>query len=254
MNVRTGASAVARAAVLPLILLVAWELSVRAGLLPERLVSRPTAVAVALAASAADGTLAQATLLTLAPAAAGWLCGTLIAVAFGLAVGMLPAVRETVGPAVDLLRSVPPVALIPVALLAFGLGPKLEIVLVAFTVFWPVTLMTASAVRSVDARLLEVGRALRFNWYERTVRFVLPAAAPTIAVALRLAAGIALVIAVTTEIIANPSGLGYGIAFASTTLRPDQMFADLVWLAIVGFTINAAFVAVESRAFAWRRR
>jgi NitT/TauT family transport system permease protein len=151
------------------------------------------------------------------------------------------------------MRSVPPVALIPVALLAFGLGPKLEILMVAFAVFWPVVIFTAAGARSVDPRLLEVARSLRFSAGERVVRFVLPAASASIAVGVRVAAGIALVVAVTTEIIANPSGIGYGIAFSATTLRPDLMFADLLTLSIIGFGINALLVGIEHRMFGWAR-
>jgi NitT/TauT family transport system permease protein len=243
----------ARAAFLPIVLLAAWEALARAGRLPIALTSEPSAIGSAFATSVADGSLAQATVQTLVPATAGWLVGNLLGVAAGVALATVPRLRDAVGPAIDLFRSVPPVALIPVALLAFGLGPKLEIVMVAFTIFWPVTILTASAVRSVDARLIEVGRALRFHALQRVTHFVLPAAAPSILVALRLAAGIALVIAVTTEIIANPSGLGYGITLASTTLRPDMMFADLLWLAVLGFAINACFDVVERRAFGWVR-
>jgi NitT/TauT family transport system permease protein len=149
---------------------------------------------------------------------------------------------------------VPPVALIPVALLIFGLGPQLDIGMVAFAVFWPVIVMTTSAVGSVDVRYLEVALALRFSPAQRVLRFIIPAAAPRIAVGLRVGAGIALVIAVTTEIIANPLGLGYGVAMASTSLQPDLMFADLLCLGVVGVVLNAMFEAAERRAFAWTRR
>jgi len=114
--------------------------------------------------------------------------------------------------------------------------------------------LTTAGVTSMDARLLEVARALRFSPIERVVQFVLPAASASIAVGLRVAAGLALVVAVTTEIIANPSGIGYGIAFASSTIRPDIMLADLLWLAVIGFAANAVLVAIENRAFGWAKR
>jgi ABC-type nitrate/sulfonate/bicarbonate transport system permease component len=245
--------AVARAAVLPVLLLVLWELLARANRIPVALTSQPSTIAQAFVASVADGSLALATAQTLFPAFVGWVCGNAIGIAAGVAIGTIPRLRDAVGPAIDVFRSVPPVVMIPVALLALGLGPKLEIVMVTFTVVWPVAILTAAAVRSVDGRLIEVARALRFDPLQRVIRFVLPAAAPSIFVALRLATGIALVIAVTTEIIANPSGLGYGITLASTTLRPDIMFADLLWLAVIGFALNALFDVVQHRAFGWVR-
>jgi ABC-type nitrate/sulfonate/bicarbonate transport system permease component len=246
-------TAVARAAVLPFLIFLCWELLARTHVAPEA-ASRPSSIARALVAQLADGSLLSLTYQTLLAASAGWAIGVVAAIVAGIAIGTLPLVRIIVGPALNLTRSIPPVALIPVALLAFGLGPKLEIVMVAFAVFWPVVLLTAAGVASVDARLLEVARALRFSPAARAVTFILPAASPNIAVAIRLAAGIALVIAVTTEIIASPTGLGNGISFASTTLRPDIMFADLAWLAVIGFAINLGLARIERRTFGWVRR
>jgi NitT/TauT family transport system permease protein len=244
--------AVARAALLPLALLVGWELLARAHALPDS-VSRPTTILVALGGETLDGSLFAMAGQTLVSAVAGWLLGSLLAIAAGVAVGTIPALRITVGPALELMRSVPPVALIPVALLLCGLGPKLEIFMVAFSVFWPVIIFTVTGIRSIDARTLDVARALRFSAPARIVTFVLPGASSAIAVGLRVGAGIALVVAVTTEIIANPSGIGYGIAFSATTLRPDQTFADLLALAVIGFAINALLVSAERRLFGWAR-
>jgi len=241
-----------RAALLPLLLFAVWEAFARAHALPDSL-SRPTTIFAALGAELLDGSLFAMTGQTLVSASAGWLIGALLAIACGIAVGTIPALRATVGPALELMRSVPPVALIPIALLVCGLGPKLEISMVAFAVFWPIIIFTAAGVQSIDPRVLDVARVLRFSPAARIVRFVLPAASVRIAVGLRIAAGIALVVAVTTEIIANPSGIGYGIAFSATTLRPDQTFADLFALAIVGFALNALFVAGEQRLFGWAR-
>jgi len=248
MNARLAA--VARAAVLPLAIFAVWEVLARAHALPDSL-SRPSAIAGALGGELLDGSLFAMAGQTLVAATAGWLLGSALAIALGIAIGTIKLLRITVGPALELMRSVPPVALIPIALLAFGLGPKLEILMVAFAVFWPVVIFTAGGVRAIDPRMLEVARALRFSPLERALRFVLPAAAQRIAVGLRVGAGIALVVAVTTEIIANPSGIGYGIAFSATTLRPDQTFADLLALAVVGFAINALLVGGERRLFAW---
>jgi NitT/TauT family transport system permease protein len=250
---KAALTAAARAAVLPITLLAGWELLARTHVAPDSL-SRPSTIAAAFFGEAADGTLLTITLQTLYAAIAGWALGSVLAIVTGVLIGTLPLLRATVGPALELMRSVPPVALIPVALLAFGLGPKLEIIMVAFAVFWPVVILTTAGVTSMDARLLEVARVLRFSHLEQIVQFVLPAASASIAVGLRVAAALALVVAVTTEIIANPSGIGYGISFASSTLRPDLMFADLLWLAVIGFTGNAILVAIETRAFGWAKR
>jgi NitT/TauT family transport system permease protein len=244
---------IARGALLPFVVVAAWELLARGGLLADGTFSRPSHVAVAMLRGVLDGSLARMTVETLSGAGVGWAIGSMLGIAGGVLIGLVPRLRDTVGLAVELLRPVPPVALIPVALLIFGLGPQLDVGVVAFAVFWPVLVMTAAGVRSVDARFLEVARSLRFAAAQRVLLFVLPAAAPRIAVGLRVGAGIALVIAVTTEIIANPRGLGYGVTMASISLQPDVMFADLLWLGVVGVALNAIFEAIERRTFRWTR-
>jgi ABC-type nitrate/sulfonate/bicarbonate transport system permease component len=101
------------------------------------------------------------------------------------------------------------VALIPLALLIYGYGFRMEIAVVAFACFWPLLIITESAVRGIEPRLLEVSRALGFGLAARVFKIVLPAALPRVFVGLRLAAAVSLVVAVTVEITANPIGLGY---------------------------------------------
>jgi NitT/TauT family transport system permease protein len=106
-----------------------------------------------------------------------------------------------------------------------------------------------SAVAGIEPRLDEVGRALRLNLWARVTKIVLPAALPRFFVAFRLAASAALIVAVTVEIVANPLGLGYGLMLAQQTLHPDQMFALLIWVGIVGWGLNALLLFMQRRLF-----
>jgi ABC-type nitrate/sulfonate/bicarbonate transport system permease component len=139
---------------------------------------------------------------------------------------------------IETLRPIPAVALIPIALLVFGFGFRMEISIVAFAAFWPILILSRAAVAGVEPRLIQVARALGFGHLARIWKIVLPAALPRIFVAFRLAAGIALIVAVTVEIAGNPIGLGYNMILAQQTLRPELMLALLVWLGIVGWAFN----------------
>jgi ABC-type nitrate/sulfonate/bicarbonate transport system permease component len=150
---------------------------------------------------------------------------------------------------IEAFRPIPAVALIPIALLIFGFGFRMEIAIVAFAAFWPVLILSRSAVAGVEPRLIQVARALGFGMAARVWKIVLPAALPRIFVAFRLAAGIALIVAVTVEIAANPLGLGYGMMLAQQTLRPELMLAFLVWLGIVGWGMNQVLVWSQRRLF-----
>jgi NitT/TauT family transport system permease protein len=147
------------------------------------------------------------------------------------------------------VRPIPSVALAPVALVALGFGYRLEIAIVAFACTWPVLLLTRSAVAGVEPRLIEVARALRLSFPARVVKIIVPAALPRIFVAFRLAAGFALIVAVTIEIAINPLGLGAGMMTAGQALRPELMLAYLLWIGIVGFALNILLVLAQQRLF-----
>ena len=94
-----------------------------------------------------------------------------------------------------------------------------------------------------------VARALRLSPSARVAKIIVPAALPRIFVAFRLAAGVALIVAVTVEIAVNPIGLGAGIMTAGQALRPDLMLAYLLWIGLIGFSLNAALVFAQERLF-----
>ena len=230
---------VARALTLPLALLIAAELLMRATGFQSDALAPPTAVFAALATVFADGSLLRATLHTLYCAAAGLALGGGLGFLLGVATGLSRTAAATLSPTIEALRPVPAVVLVPVTLLVFGFGPGMEIASVAFGCIWPVLILTRGAVAGTDPALRDVGRALRLGTPARILKITLPAALPRILVAVRLAAGIALIVAVTAEITANPRGLGYAMMVAEQTLRPDIMLAVLLWTGVLGFGINA---------------
>lgn len=236
--------------VVPLLLLAAAEWAMRAQQVPNDALAAPSASLKSLLAQAADGTLWAATAQTLGSAFGGLLIGGGLGLLLGLWFGLVRRAADAGALSVELLRPLPSVALIPVSMLAFGFGYRMEMAVVAFTCLWPMLLLTQAAVRQVEPRLLEVGRVLRLSPWAQTLKLVLPAAAPRIFVAFRLSVGIALVVAVTVEIAANPQGLGYGMISAQQALMPEQMFALLVWTGLIGWAASAGLAALERRLFA----
>jgi ABC-type nitrate/sulfonate/bicarbonate transport system permease component len=122
-------------------------------------------------------------------------------------------------------------------------------VIVAFACVWPMLILSRTAVRSIEPRLMEVARALRLAPAQRVWKIIIPAALPRIFVAFRLSAGIALIVAVTVEIAINPLGLGAGIMLAQQALRPDLMLAYLVWIGAIGYALNVLLIVAQRRLF-----
>ena len=234
---------------LPIALLVLAEASMRFNGTDSDALARPSDVARALWDALKDGTVLAASLQTLAAALGGLALGGGLGLLAGLWFGLSSRAERWSLLSVELLRPVPSVALIPIAMLVFGFGYRMEMSVVAFTCFWPIMLLTQAALRQVEPRLFEVAQVLGLAAHDRVIKIVLPAAAPRVFVAFRLGVGIALVVAVTVEIAANPQGLGFGLMSAQQNLRPDLMFALLLWVGAVGWALSAALLALEERFF-----
>ena len=132
-------------------------------------------------------------------------------------------------------------------MLIFGFGFRMEIAVVAFACLWPLLVLTQAAVQQVEPQLLEVARALNLSASAQVCKIILPAIVPRLFVALRLGVAIALVVAVTIEIAANPSGMGYALIISQQSMAPDLMLAWLFWIGVVGYVINAAALRMQQR-------
>jgi NitT/TauT family transport system permease protein len=233
----------------PVLALLALEAGARITHLRSDSLAAPSEIIVAFGEAVADGSLLQATRDTLVSAFAGLAIGGSIGLLLGVALGMIPVLDRLMEVTVESIRPIPSVALLPIALIAMGFGYKMEIVIVSFACVWPLLIFTRAAVGGIEPRLIEVSKALRLSTDARVTKIIIPAALPRIFIAFRLAAGIALIVAVTVEIAINPLGLGAAIMTAQQALRPDLMLAYLVWIGVVGFALNAALVFAQQRLF-----
>jgi ABC-type nitrate/sulfonate/bicarbonate transport system permease component len=217
----------------------------RAAALGSDALAPPSAALEALAGAALDGSLWQATGFTLGTAALGLLVGAVLGIALGIVLGLSRRAAQLGGFSIEVLRPVPSVALIPLSMLMFGFGVRMELAIVAFATFWPMLVLVQSAVQQVEPRLLELSRVLGLSARDRAFKIVLPAIVPRLFVALRLGVAVALVVAVTVEIAANPHGMGYAMMIAQQSFDPALMLAWLGWIGVVGFALNAATLRLQ---------
>jgi sulfonate transport system permease protein len=243
---REGLPMVLRASTLPALLLLGLEWFARTHAQHSDALAPPSAALLALLRAALDGSLLQATAFTLANAGTGLLIGALAGMALGTFMGLSRRAAQACALSVEILRPVPSVALVPIAMLVFGFGMRMEISVVAFATFWPMLLLSRAAASQVEPCLLEVSAALDLSQAQRLTHVVWPAMAPRLLVALKLGIAIALVVAVTVEIAANPFGMGYALMLAQQSLDPALMMAWLGWIGLVGFAINAVAERCQS--------
>jgi sulfonate transport system permease protein len=236
-----------RALAIPALLLAALEAYTRTVGASSDALAPPSAAALALLKALAGAELWQATGFTLACAALGLAIGAGTGVLLGVLLGLLPRAARMSFLSVEVMRPIPSVALIPLAMLVFGFGLRMEVSVVAFATFWPMLVLSQAAARQVEPRLLEVARALQLPAATCVAKIVLPAMVPRLFVALRLGVAIALVVAVTVEIAANPNGMGYAMMIAQQSLDPALMLAWLFWIGVLGYAINAGALWLQLR-------
>ncbi len=234
---------------LPVAALVVAEIAMRATGVQSDGLALPSQIATALLDLVADGEIFLRSTETVAPIAIGILIGGTLGLLIGVWLGLSTYAARLAWLSIELFRPIPPVAVIPLTMLIYGIGIRMEAAIIGFACFWPMLLLTRDAVADVDIRLFEVARMLGLSRRMQIVKIALPAAAPRIFTALRLTLGIALIVAVTTEIAANPFGLGYAIISAGLSLRPDVMYAFLAWLALLGWLLNFGLTALHRRLF-----
>lgn len=234
-----------RGAIIPCVLIAVAQLAASVRGVHSDALASPVEIGWAVLAALGNGSLLKATAETLLAALGGVAVGGGSGVIIGVLLGLSLVLNRLMFVSIELVRPVPSVAIIPLFMLFFGLGFRLEIAVVAFSVFWTVLVLTRSAVGNIEFRLLEVAKVMGLSKTQTIWKIVLPSALPRIFVALRLAATVSLIVAVTVEVAVNPIGLGYGMQLAQQALRPETMFAYLIWLIGVGWLVNLGLMRFE---------
>ncbi|MEU9283427.1 ABC transporter permease subunit [Streptomyces sp. NPDC048275] len=187
----------------------------------------------------------------------GWALGLVIAVGAGVAVGLVvsvvPYLREATASTIEFLRPIPSVALIPVAVLLYGSELRSVLLLVVYASFWQVLVQVLYGVQDVDPVAEETARSYGLGTWARVRHVLWPTALPYVMTGVRLAAAVALILAVTTELVIGAPGLGARIAVAQTSGAVPDMYALVVVTGLLGLVINVGARAVERRALAWHQ-
>jgi ABC-type nitrate/sulfonate/bicarbonate transport system permease component len=236
-----------RGVIVPALLFACLEIFTRWNATGSDSIAPPSLALEALCKVLGDGTLVRMTGFTLAAAGGGLAIGFVLALVLGTWLGLSRRAGQWSYLTVEVLRPMPSVALIPLAMLIFGFGIRMEMTVAAFAVFWPMLILIQSSARQVDRRLMEVASALELSTWSLFFKIIFPAMVPRIFLALRQGVAIALIVAVTVEIAANPNGLGYAIMVAQQGLDPALMMAWLIWISILGYAVNGLAALIEKR-------
>jgi sulfonate transport system permease protein len=236
---------------LPVLLVVIWEIGARTGLISSRVLPAPSAVAVAFWASLQSGELLHHTLISTRRAFYGLLIGGGLGFVLGVVNGASVLSEKLTDSALQMLRNVPHLAIIPLVILWFGIDESAKIFLVAIGVLFPVYLNTFHGIRMVDRGLIEMGRVYGLAPLALYVRVILPGALPSILVGLRYALGIMWLTLIVAETISAQSGIGYMTMNAREFLQTDVVLLGIIIYALLGKLADMATRWLERRALAW---
>jgi ABC-type nitrate/sulfonate/bicarbonate transport system permease component len=234
-----------------LVALAGVEAGVRAGGINGALVPAPTAVAQRLGQVLRSGELFAPLGATLYLLFCAYLAASVTAVVLGLLMGRIAALYNLLEPLVEVLRPLPKAALLPPLILFLGLGDAMKMTIIGLGVFFPVLINTVQGVRGVDPVLVDTGRTLRCGRLALLAKVVLPASMPLILAGMRVALGLGLILVVIAEMLAGTGGLGHLVLDMQRSFKVTDMYAWLVLLAVLGYSLNAGFNLVERRAAHW---
>jgi ABC-type nitrate/sulfonate/bicarbonate transport system permease component len=224
-----------------------WEAAVRSGAVAFDYLPAPSAVFVAWVQLLLSGEMLVQTTHTLRAVLIGWVIASAIGIGLGLVLGFSALARRYLLASLEVLRPLPAVAFLPLALLLFNFSLTTELVLIIYASIWPVLINTMGGVMSVGARLYDVGRTLRLSRVRTLIKVVMPAAAPAIVVGCRLSLGLTLVMAIIAEMLANPHGLGYAVVSELQAMQPQRMFAYVFFIGLLAIALNGALIALSRR-------
>lgn len=236
---------------LVLALLVVWELSWQLGWYRALSLPPVSDIAVALWSEVTGGALPREIGTTLWRLLVGFSIATVLGVVIGIAMGASRRIDLLLEPLTELLRPIPVSALVPVAILFFGIHSEMKLALIIYAALWPILINTYVGIRTVDPVLVDTARTFRVAPARRLLGIQLPAAAPFIAAGMRISLAVSLVVAVVAEMIAGGDGVGSYLLARQRSFRVAEMYGAIVSLALVGYSLNAIFVRLERRVVFW---
>ena len=251
-RVATPRTRIALAAVSLVGTLALWMLASTSGWVDKILLPSPLEVARAFSASVADGSLLKHVIASLLRVIEGFAVALAIAVPLGVAMGVSRIVYGLVDPLLELLRPIPPIAVIPLAILWFGIDEASKVFIIAYGAFFPILVNTLAGFREVDRVQVRAAQALGANRYHVFRDVVLRSAFPFIVVGARLGMSMAFIVLVAAELIASSAGLGFMISDARYNFRTDQMFLGMACIGVLGFGLNMLLLRIERSLLRWK--
>ena len=236
---------------IPIVIVIAWEVSNKTGLLANTILPAPTDVLKAGYAQAASGTLWSHLQISTSRALTGFVIGGGLAFVIGVLNGIVPIAQRYLDTTIQMLRNIPNLALIPLVIIWFGVGEEGKIFLVAISVFFPIYVNTYHGIRNIDPRLIEMGKIYNLSKTKLFFKVIILGAMPSILVGVRYSLGIMWLTLIVAETVAASSGIGYMSMNAREYMQLDIVVLAIILYAILGKVADSIARLLEKKLLKW---
>ncbi|MED3763837.1 ABC transporter permease [Ureibacillus terrenus] len=238
--------------VFPLLVIIIWQIVSSSGLVSVTVLPSPLQIVSTFYQLIISGVLLEHLQISIYRAAAGFLLGGGIALILGFLVGFSKQFESYLDPTMQMLRTIPSLAVTPLFILWFGFDELSKILLIAFASFFPLYVNTYNGIRSVDMKLFEVAQVLEFSRWKKVTKLILPSALGHILVGIRLSLGIAWLSLVVAELMGSSSGVGYMIMDARQFSQTDKVFVGIIIFGVVGKLTDSLVRLLEKKLLKWQ--
>jgi len=238
--------------VLPLGIIAIWQIIASIGLISPTVLPSPLAILNSFFSLTVSGELAANLQISVIRALVGFLFGGSLGLLFGILVGFSKRTESYVDPSLQMLRTIPNLAVTPLFILWFGFDELSKVLLISLGAFFPIYINTFLGIRSADSKLFDVARVLEFSKKKQITKLILPAALGNILLGVRLSLGIAWLSLVVAELMGSSSGIGYMIMDARQFSQTDKVFVGIIIFAVVGKLTDSIVRLLERKLLKWR--
>ncbi|MCH4247121.1 MAG: ABC transporter permease [Acinetobacter populi] len=238
---------------LPLAVLVLWQLGASTGVIDLRLFSSPEQIALKFWESIADGSLIESILISLGRSLSGLFVGLLTGVTLGVANGLWRTSEEAFDSSIQILRNIPVIALTSLFIVWFGYGELSKILLIAMACFFPTYINVFAGIRNADNRLIEMAKTMNVKRWVIVRHILLPAALPQALVGLRFALTVSIFALFVAETINASSGIGFLMMQGQQFGQSDIIFMCLIIYALFGVASDLLVRTLERKLLSWRQ-
>nr|WP_206702076.1 ABC transporter permease [Bacillus sp. CCB-MMP212] len=241
-----------RAITIPVIILIIWQLAGVFVLVSKTVLPTPLDIFLAFQELIKTGELFGHLSISVFRAAAGFFIGGGLGIILGTIVGFSTRSEQYLDPSVQMLRTVPHLAVAPLFVLWFGFGETSKVLLIADGAFFPLYVNAFLGIRGVDSKLFDVARVLEFSKRKLITKLILPSALPNLLLGARLSLGVAWVSLVVAELMGSTEGIGYMIMDARQFSNTDIVFVGIIIFAFVGKFSDSLVRLLEVKFLRWR--